>query len=118
MVTVGMNYEVLEGKHEAFEKKFALVVEALQAMPGHIATHLYQQVVNRGSYLVVSEWVARSDFDAFVSSSEFRKVTSWGAENILAGRPRHQVYGAGGEIGAAKGCPVHTEPASLRPSGG
>jgi len=30
-----------------------------------------------------------------VASDAFRKVTSWGAENILAGRPSHTTYREG-----------------------
>lgn len=110
MVTVGMNYEVLEGKEEAFEKKFALVVGALEAMAGHISTQLYRRVVNPRSYLVVSEWVTRAAFDAFIGSEAFRKTTSWGAGGILASRPRHQVYGSGDELGRSTGCPAGQRP--------
>jgi heme-degrading monooxygenase HmoA len=105
MITVGMNYEVLEGKHDAFEQKFALVVQALETMAGHVATHLYQQIVNRRSYLVVSEWETRAAFDAFVSSDAFRRTTAWGSSGILATRPRHQVYG-GDELTTNAGCPA------------
>lgn len=100
MVTVGMNYEVLEGKQEPFEKKFALVVQALGSVPGHITTHLYQQVENRRAYLVVSEWASRDAFESFVGSEGFRKTASWGSSGILAGRPRHQVFGGSDEAPA------------------
>lgn len=103
MITVGMNYEVVEGKQDAFEKKFALVVQALSTLPGHKTTRLYRDVVAPRSYLVVSEWEDRAAYDAFVSSDAFRKTTSWGASGILATRPRHQVYGAEEVHGA---CPV------------
>ncbi len=92
MVTVGMNYEVLEGKEEPFEKKFALVVEALNQTPGHLKSHLMKDVFNPRSYLVVSEWKERLDFEDFVSSEVFRNVTNWGAGAILATRPTHKVY--------------------------
>jgi heme-degrading monooxygenase HmoA len=35
MITVGMNYHVIEGKQQDFEEKFAAVVAALQAADGH-----------------------------------------------------------------------------------
>jgi len=92
MVTVGMNYEVLEGKEGPFEKKFALVAEALNQTPGHLKSHLMKDVFNTRSYLIVSEWQERSDFEAFISSEAFRNVTKWGAETILAARPSHKVY--------------------------
>jgi len=31
-------------------------------------------------------------FTAFIKSEEFKEVTSFGLENILAERPRHKVY--------------------------
>ena len=92
MVTVGMNYEVLEGKEEPFEKKFALVVEALNQTPGHLKTNLMKDVFNERSYLVVSEWQERLRFEDFVSSEVFRSVTDWGSGTILATRPSHKVY--------------------------
>ena len=107
MITVGMNYEVVEGKNEPFEKKFALVVEAMGSMPDHVATRLYQDVADRRSYLVVSEWSSRASFDAFVASDAFRKVANWGASGILAARPRHEVYGADEAKPLAGRCPAH-----------
>ena len=44
MVTVGMNYEVVEGKEEVFERHFGNVVEAMGVAAGHVRTHLYRQV--------------------------------------------------------------------------
>jgi hypothetical protein len=35
MITVGMNYHVIEGKQTDFEKKFAAVINALRAAEGH-----------------------------------------------------------------------------------
>jgi heme-degrading monooxygenase HmoA len=108
MITVGMNYEVLPGKGSAFEKKFALVVEALASLPGHVTTRLYRDVANERSFLVVSEWDSRGAFDAFVGSDAFRKTTEWGAAGILASRPTHRVYGDDPPV--AGGCPVpHAE---------
>ena len=92
MVTVGMNYEILEGKEETFEKKFVLVIEAMADAGGHVKTRLYQDAFLPGSYLVVSEWSDKGEFDAFVTSEAFRKVTQWGRDNVLAGRPVHKVY--------------------------
>lgn len=93
MTTVGMNYRVRPGKERAFEAKFAQVLEALQHVPGHRETHLYRDVVVPLSYLIVSVWAQRTDFEAFVTSDTFRKVTDWGAEHILEGRPHHEIYG-------------------------
>lgn len=95
MTTIGMNYEVREGKAEPFEKKFIKVLEAMQGVPGHVKTNLYRNAFQAGSYLVISEWQDRPTFDAFVGSETFRAVTSWGKANILATRPTHVEYGAG-----------------------
>ena len=35
MITVGMNYHVIEGKQQDFEEKFAAVIDALNAAEGH-----------------------------------------------------------------------------------
>ena len=94
MVTIGMNYEALPGKEKAFESKFAQVVGALEAAPGHDKSVLYCDVSNKQSYLIVSQWNEAAAFDAFIASDAFKKVTDWGQEHILAGRPKHEVYGS------------------------
>lgn len=116
MITVGMNYEVLKGKQEAFEKKFALVMDVMGQTSGHVVTHLYRDVFKERSYLIVSEWETRETFDTFVQSETFAKVTSWGKEHILASRPKHEVYGDNVSPPLAGGCPVHTEQMAPDPS--
>lgn len=92
MVTIGMNYKVIPGKNETFEKAFAAVLEAMQEMEGHDESHLYRDVADEGSYLIVSDWSSEEAFDAFIRSEQFARVANWGKENILAGRPSHTVY--------------------------
>jgi heme-degrading monooxygenase HmoA len=92
MVTVGMNYTVLPGKEAVFERAFGQVLAVMKEMPGHTSSHLYRDVSQANSYLIVSEWSDKAQFDAFVKSEQFARVTNWGKEQILAGRPRHQVY--------------------------
>ena len=94
MITVGMNYEVREGKEQPFERKFAQVIEVMTATPGHRTTGLYRDVFQARMYLIVSEWETKKAFDAFIASDAFRKTTDWGDEHILAGRPRHQIFGS------------------------
>ena len=92
MVTVGMNYKVIPGKGETFERAFQAVLDAMNGMDGHKETHLYTEVSDPNTYLIVSDWESREQFDAFIGSEKFRKVADWGREQILAGRPRHEVY--------------------------
>lgn len=92
MVTVGMNYAVLPGKEEVFERAFKSVLSVMQAGPGHVASHLYKDVDTHNSYLIISEWNDKNAFDSFIRSEQFAKVTNWGKEQILAGRPKHQIY--------------------------
>lgn len=93
MVTIGMNYEVLPGKEEAFEEKFHAVLTSFASGSGHVRTRLFRDVVSPRSYLIHSEWETRDAFTAFLRSDAFRAVTDWGKEEILADRPRHRVYG-------------------------
>lgn len=92
MVTIGMNYEILEGKDQPFEKMFAKVIEIMNQTAGHQVTHLYRDVWKARSYLIVSEWDSREQFDAFLASDAFKKTAAWGKESILASRPAHNVY--------------------------
>jgi len=104
MVTIGMNYKVLEGKNEAFESAFNKVVAAMSGMDGHGASHMYCDINDPQEYLIVSQWSNKDAFDAFIASDSFKNVANWGKEQILAGRPKHQVYGSDAVSG---GCPMH-----------
>lgn len=92
MITVGMNYQVIDGKQADFEQKFYAVLEALKVAPGHTQSNLYRDVNDGGSYLIVSEWNDEQAFGEFIRSEAFRAVTNWGKEQILRDRPRHKVY--------------------------
>lgn len=92
MVTVGMNYHVIEGKQQDFETKFAAVLAALNAAPGHTNSTLWKDVSDGASYLITSEWSDEQAFASFIQSQAFRDVTSWGKEQILSSRPQHKVY--------------------------
>lgn len=92
MVTIGMNYEVLEDKGPVFERAFAQVVKAMEEGAGHSKTDLYRNVSSPQTYLIVSEWNDEAAFKAFIASDAFAKVTNWGKEQILAARPSHTVY--------------------------
>lgn len=99
VVTVGMFYDVVEGRESDFEEKFDHVVAAMNDQPGHVNTTLYRQVRGPGSYAILSEWRSRDAFQSFVGSDTFREVTAWGRAGILAGRPRHRVFGGDGGRG-------------------
>lgn len=118
MVTVGMNYQVLSGREKDFEAVFAKVLDIMRAMDGHVKTHLYRDVSDVGSYVIFSEWSSKPAFEAFTNSAQFKNVTNWGKEQILAARPQHKIYGdLGGEsshvsdatraAASAAGCPAH-----------
>ncbi len=92
MITVGMNYHVIEGKQQDFEEKFAAVIEALNAAEGHSTSTLWKDVSDDASYLITSEWSEEQAFTEFIQSQAFQDVTNWGKEQILSARPRHKVY--------------------------
>jgi len=91
-----MNYAVRPGKEEVFETAFNKVVKAMQGMQGHSKTHMYREINDPQQYLIVSEWSDKAAFDKFIASDAFRNVADWGKEQILAGRPQHQVYATPG----------------------
>lgn len=105
MVTIGMNYKVLAGKEETFEKAFNKVVQAMGGIEGHGETHMFRDINNPRHYLIVSQWNRKDAFDAFIASDTFRNVANWGKEKILSGRPQHEVYGEDEPAGAGS-CPV------------
>lgn len=93
MVTIGMNYYVIAGKEQVFEDACARVIDTMQGIDGHDESQLYRSVGDGDPvYLIVSRWAGEDAFKAFVSSDAFKKVTNWGAQNILRGRPRHTTY--------------------------
>jgi heme-degrading monooxygenase HmoA len=92
MITVGMNYHVIEGKQQDFEEKFSAVISALGAADGHTRSTLWKNVSDSASYLIISEWSDEQAFQDFIRSDAFRAVTNWGKEQILSGRPEHKIY--------------------------
>ena len=92
MITVGMNYHVIEGKQTDFEEKFAAVINTLRAAEGHSSSTLWKDVSDDASYLITSEWSDEQAFLDFIHSQAFKDVTSWGKEQILSGRPQHKIY--------------------------
>ena len=96
VVTIGMNYTVRAGKEKVFEDACARVVEVMQGTSGHEKSEIYRRIgEGPATYLVVSRWSGEEAFRSFVSSEAFKKVTSWGALNILEGPPRHTTYREG-----------------------
>lgn len=96
MVTIGMNYFVLPGKEQVFEDACERVVETMRGIDGHDESHIYRRIADGDPvYLIVSRWQSEDAFQAFIASDAFKKVTNWGAENILSGRPRHTTYREG-----------------------
>jgi heme-degrading monooxygenase HmoA len=92
MTTIGMHYDVVPGKEEEFEQGFLKVLEHLRTLPGHVDSHMYEDVAVVGSYVIMSQWETKESFEAFIHSPEFAKVTAWGKAEMLRGRPRHKVY--------------------------
>jgi heme-degrading monooxygenase HmoA len=92
MTTIGMHYDVIPGKEEEFEQGFLKVIELLKTLPGHIDSHLYEDVASVGSYVILSEWERKEDFDAFLKSDAFKNAVAWGRAEILRSRPKHKVY--------------------------
>ena len=108
MITVGMNYRIREGKEQEFEAVFTKVLQIMGKMDGHGQTNLYRDVAEPCSYLIVSEWSSQPAFEAFTSSKQFKNVVDWGKADILASRPKHEIYGAEPtEPTEPTGCPVH-----------
>ena len=74
MITIGMNYKILPGKEDNFERMFKNVLSSLQAVTGHGKSALYKDVTDFQSYLIVSEWDSEEDFNAFVQSEKFKQT--------------------------------------------
>ena len=93
VVTIGMNYHVLDGKEQVFEDACRKVLDVMDGAPGHDGSELFRRVdAEEGEYLIVSRWHDEGAFRAFIASDTFKKVTSWGLNHILAGRPTHTTY--------------------------
>jgi heme-degrading monooxygenase HmoA len=92
MTTIGMHYDVIPGKEAEFKQGFLKVIDHLKTVPGHIDSHLYEDVSSPGSFLIQSGWKTKQDFENFIHSDAFKQVTSWGKAEILRGRPQHKVY--------------------------
>ena len=87
-----MHYDVIPGKEEEFERGFLGVLEVLRTLPGHIESRMYEDVASTGSYVILSTWERKEDFDAFLKSPAFANAVAWGKAEILRSRPRHKIY--------------------------
>ena len=92
MITVGMNYSVVGGKQDEFERRFREVLDALKGADGHVASSMYRDIDDDCSYLIISEWSEQEKFTQFIRSPAFKAVTDWGKAEILTDRPHHKVY--------------------------
>ena len=92
MTTIGMQYEVRPGKEEEFEKGFLSTLELLRTLPGHIESNLYEDVASTGSYIILSRWASKKEYEAFLRSEAFKAAVAWGKAEILRSRPKHRVY--------------------------
>jgi len=92
MTTIGMHYDVVPGKEEEFERGFLKVLEFLKTLEGHVESHMYEDVASVGSYVILSQWTTKEQFEKFIHSAEFGKVVAWGKAEMLRNRPRHKVY--------------------------
>jgi heme-degrading monooxygenase HmoA len=92
LTTIGMHYEVREGKEGEFEAGFLSTLKVMEGMAGHVESHMYRDIQVEGSYVILSQWKSKGDFDAFLKSKEFSAAVAWGKAEILRGRPRHKVY--------------------------
>lgn len=92
MTTIGMHYDVIPGKEDQFEKGFLGVLEHLKTVPGHVESHMYEDVASVGSYVILSQWQTHEQFQAFLQSPAFAKVVAWGKAEMLRSRPRHKIY--------------------------
>ena len=58
----------------------------------HPNVYAFGDVASVGSYVILSEWERKEDFDAFLHSDAFKNAVAWGKAEILRSRPRHKVY--------------------------
>jgi heme-degrading monooxygenase HmoA len=94
-----MYYDVIPEKAALFTAKFREVIAALETIPGHRMTYLYQRVDDPHSYAILSEWDDQQAFLDFIRSPTFRSVTAWGREEVLRNPPRHKIYPRAEDLG-------------------
>jgi heme-degrading monooxygenase HmoA len=92
MITVGMNYNVIDGKQDEFEQRFRKVLRALRDAEGHVESSMYRNIDDVRAYLIISEWSDQEKFTQFIRSPTFKAVTDWGKKEILTDRPEHRIY--------------------------
>jgi heme-degrading monooxygenase HmoA len=92
MTTIGMHYEVIPGKEPEFEQGFLGLLKLLQTLPGHIESHMYEDIQSKGSYVILSQWDSKESYARFLQSPEFAKAVAHGKAHLLRSRPRHKVF--------------------------
>ena len=92
MMTIGLQYEVRQGKEDQFKKVFAGVIVTLPKMHGHVATRLFEDVLEPGNFLLMSRWKLLRDFKTFARGEGFQRISEWAKAELFRGEPRQQVY--------------------------
>ena len=91
---IAMNrFQIAPGQEDAFEEAWRRRESHLDGVPGFLSFWLLRGP--EGDFISCSRWESEAAFNAFVASDAFKKVTSWGKQNILAGPPRHTTYREG-----------------------
>ena len=47
-------------------------LDLLKRLPGHIESHMYEDVQSTGSYVILSQWRSKEEFDAFMAQHKNR----------------------------------------------
>ena len=92
MTTIGMHYDVIDGKEKIFVDAFVKTINLMKTLPGHVETRMFEDVQRKGSYVILSQWQNKEEFETFIHSEAFKQTVTWGKEQILKGRPQHKVY--------------------------
>jgi heme-degrading monooxygenase HmoA len=87
MFTIGLGYEVIEGKQADFEAGFERMQRLMQLSPGHQHSRLYRDVAGRCTYLIVSQWKTQALYESFIGSPQFRGIVDWARAGIVASKP-------------------------------
>lgn len=110
MVTIGMNYRVIERKEDIFENAFNNVVKAMTQIEGHGESQMFRDINDPLHYLIVSQWNSKEAFDTFIASDSFKNIATWGKEQILSERPRHEIYGEPESAAGSANSPAAQQP--------
>lgn len=92
MVMVGLLFDVIPGKEREFEGLARHLMHSMEGFEGHRRSRLVRDVEEGGTYIILSDWEDKDEFDTFATSEAFHDLAIKAQGALLKRPPYHRTY--------------------------